>query len=160
MIRQGNAGASSTATDTLPAHAEMTADASSGATDVGGPGVRLMRWLLGINLALVALQAFSAGLFLSGYAGAAALHRAVAQALGLGALIQAVTAVVLWRRHRVPGRVAGAGAVLFVVVVLELVLGFRRLYWLHVPIGVGLFGGLQRHMNRLETRSRATSAQS
>jgi hypothetical protein len=40
--------------------------------------------------------------------------------------------------------------VLFVLVVLQVGVGFRRLYWLHVPIGVGLFAWLIRQSERLD----------
>jgi hypothetical protein len=48
-----------------------------------------------------------------------AIHAVVAVALLLGALIQAVAAVVLWRRRRVPAWVAGVSVSLFVIVFLE-----------------------------------------
>lgn len=87
---------------------------------------------------------------MSGYALALTIHRAAAVALQLGALIQIVTAVVLWRQRRVPGWVAGASLGLFAIAFLQTGLGFRRMYWLHVPIGVGMFGGLLRQTSRLD----------
>src|SRR5713226_5739113 len=118
----------------------MTTDASKATTDAAGQGIRLVRRLVVINLGLVALQALSAGLLMSGYARALTVHAILAVALEFGALIQAVAAVVLWRRRRVPPWVAGVGVGLFVIVLLQTGLGYRRSYWLHVPIGVGLFG--------------------
>ena len=82
----------------------MTTDASKGATDAGGQGIRLIRWLVVINLGVVALQALSAGFLLSGDGRAVRVHQVGAVALQLGALVQAVSAVVLWRRRRVPGQ--------------------------------------------------------
>jgi heme A synthase len=113
--------------------------------------MRSIRWLVSINLGLVALQALSAGLFLSGYGSGAIAHRSGAIALQLVTLVQAVTAIVLWRRRRVPPWVAGVSVALFVVMFVQAGLGYRKLFWLHVPIGVGIFGGLTRQMNRLET---------
>ena len=104
----------------------MTTGASKGISDAAGQGIRLIRWLVGINLGLVALQAVSAGFFLSGYQRAMAVHAVVGQALTLGALIQAVTAVVLWRRRRVPAWVAGLSLGLFVIVFLQVGLGYRK----------------------------------
>jgi hypothetical protein len=104
-----------------------------------------------MNLGLVALQPISAGFFMSGYGPAVAVHSFVGLALLLGALIQAVTAIVWWRRSGLLGRAAVSGVVLFVMVVLEVRLGFSRVYWLHVPIGVGLFGGLIRQSIELGT---------
>lgn len=104
---------------------------------------------MGINLGLVALQPLSAGLFMSGYGRALTVHAVVALALLVGALVQAVAAIVLWRRRRVPAWVAGVSLGLFVTVFLQNGFGYNRQYWLHVPIGVGLFGGLIRQTSRL-----------
>jgi hypothetical protein len=101
------------------------------------------------NLALVALQAVSAGFFLSGFGRAVDIHTGVAHALQLGALAQLAVAVVSWRRGRVPASVMGASIGLFVMVFLQVGLGYTKQYWLHVPIGVGLFGGLVRQTSRL-----------
>jgi hypothetical protein len=81
----------------------MTTGALKGTSDTAGQGIRLIRWLVGINLGLVALQAVSAGFFLSGYQRAMTVHAGVALALQFGALIQAAAAGVLWRQRRVPG---------------------------------------------------------
>jgi hypothetical protein len=135
----------------------MTAEGSTGTTDAGGQGIRAIRRLVVINLGLVALQALSAGFFLSGYGRAVTVHAVVAQALQFGALIQAVTAVVLWRRRRVPAWVAGLSIGLSVIVFLQVGLGHTKRYWLHVPIGVGIFGWLTRQVNRLDTLWRTTT---
>jgi succinate-acetate transporter protein len=116
----------------------------------------LVRRLVVINLAFVALQALSAGFLMSGYAPALKVHAIVAVALQFGALIQAVAAVVQWRRRRVPAWVAGVSIGLFVIVLLQVGFGYRGLYWLHVPIGVGIFGGLTRQVTRLDTVLRTT----
>jgi hypothetical protein len=125
-------------------------------SDAAGQSVRLIRWLVGINLGLVALQAVSAGFFLSGYQRAMPVHRVVAVALQCGALIQASAAVVLWRQRRVPAWMAGFGIGLFVVLLLQVGLGYRKQYWLHVPIGVGMFGWLTRQASRLDALRRTT----
>ena len=129
----------------------MTTEASTGNSAAAGHGIRLIRRLVGINLGFVALQALSAGFFMSGYARALTVHAIVAVALQLGALIQAVAAIVLWRRRRVPPWMAGVSLGLFIIVFLQVGFGYQRWYWLHVPIGVGIFGGLMRQANRLET---------
>jgi len=138
----------------------MTTDASKATTDAGWQGIRLVRRLVVINLWLVALQALSAGFLMSGYARVLTVHAIVAVALQFGALIQAVAAVVLWRRRRVPAWVGGVGIGLFVIVFLQTGLGYRRSHRLHVPIGVGIFGGLTRQMNRLDTLWRTTGTRS
>lgn len=134
----------------------MMTDALNATTRAGAKGIRLVRWLVIVNLAFVALQALSAGFLMSGYASALKAHAIVAVALQFGALVQAVAAIVQWRRGRVPAWVAGVSIGLFVVVFLQVGFGFRRLYWLHVPIGVGIFGGLTRQVNRLDTLWRTT----
>jgi len=122
-----------------------------------GRGITVIRSLVLINLAFVALQPVSAGFFLSGYGRAVTIHRIVALALQFGALAQAVTAVVLWRQRRIPARVAGMSIALVLMVFLQNGLGYSKRFWLHVPIGVGLFGGLIRQAGWLETLSRADS---
>lgn len=160
MTEPGNTSALSTATDTPTAHARMTTDASKGPTDAAGQGIRLIRRLVVINLGLVALQPLSAGFFLSGYERAVTVHAVVALALQLGALVQAVAAVILWRRRRVPAGVAGISLGLFVIVFLEVGLGYNKSYWLHVPIGVGIFGWLIRQASALDTLWRTVRARS
>jgi hypothetical protein len=145
MMERGNTTALSTAMDTPIVQAGMSVG-----IDVAGQGVRLIRRLVATNLALVAIQAISAGFFLSGYGRAVTVHVAAALALELGALIQAITAIVLWRRGRVPARVVGLGIGLFVMVMLQVALGYTKQFWLHVPLGVGLFGGLIRQARLLD----------
>ena len=116
-----------------------------------------MRQLVMINLGFVALQALSAGLLMSGYDYASRVHQGVAVALQLGAVIQAVTATVQWRRRRVPRFIARASIALLVMVFLQVWAGFNREYWLHVPIGVGLVVGLIRQKSVLDAARSATS---
>jgi len=113
-----------------------------------------------MNLGLVTLEPLSAGFFLSGYERAVTIHAVVALALELGALMQAVTAVVLWRRRRVPAWLARESIGLFVSMFLEVGLGYSKRHWLHVPIGVGMFGWLIRQTSKLDTLWRATGARS
>lgn len=129
-------------------------------TDAIGRSIRLIRRMAVFNLGLVALQPLSAGFFLSGYGRATAVHAIVALALQVGAFVQAVTAIVLWRRRRVPAWVAGLGIGLFVMVFLQVGFGYRKSFWLHVPIGVAIFGWLIRQVNMLDTLSRTIGARS
>jgi hypothetical protein len=138
----------------------MTTIDAKGSTDAGRQGIRLIRRLVAINLALVALQPLSAGFFLSGYQHAMTVHAVVGLVLQFGVLIQAVTAVVLWRLGRVPAWVTGLSIGLFVIVFLQVGLGYKKSYWLHVPIGVGIYGWLTRQVNTLDTLWRTTEARS
>ena len=104
----------------------------------------VIRWLVVLSVTLVMLQAVSAGISLSGYVVGATIHKAVAPALQVATLVQVIIAVVQWRRGRVPGWVAGFSLGLFAVVFLQAGFGYRRWFWLHVPIGVGIFSGLTR----------------
>jgi heme A synthase len=148
MTEMGNATASAAAVDTMTARAGRTTGAVKASGEAGSRGIRWIRQLCAVNLGLVALQAISAGFFLSGYGVAVVVHRDVALVLQAVVLLQAVVAVVLWRRGRIPASLAGLSVGLLVMVFLQVGLGFRKVYWLHVPIGVGLFGGLTRQMNR------------
>jgi len=121
-------------------------------------GIGVIRALVLINLALVAFQPISAGFFLSGYGLAAKAHGGVALALQLGVLVQAITAVVLWRLRRVPAWVAGLSIGLFVMVFLQVGLGYRRSFWLHVPLGVAMVVGLMRQINMLNALWRERTA--
>lgn len=123
--------------------------------DVGGWGVELIRGLVIVNLVLVALQALSAGFFLSGDGRGVNAHAAGAIALQCGVLLQAVSALVLWRTRRLPGWVAGMCLGLLVVVFLEAGLGHSKRFWLHLPLGVLIFGGLTRQLGRLEALRRS-----
>jgi hypothetical protein len=137
MTESVHAGASSTAT-------------GEPSIAVGGWGIELIRGLVIVNLVLVALQALSAGFFLSGDGRGVNAHSAGAKALLGVVLIQAVGAAVLWRRRRLPGWVAGNCLVPLVIVLLEMGLGRSKQYWLHLPLGVLIFGGLTRQLGRLE----------
>lgn len=129
-------------------------------TEATGRGVILIRRLVRINMGLVALQPLSAGLFLSGYERAVTVHSGVAAALLLGALVQLITASLMWRRRRVPAWIGGVSIGLFVIVLAQMALGINKLYWLHVPVGVGMFGWLTRLSIKLDAPSPVSGAQS
>jgi hypothetical protein len=59
-----------------------------------------------------------------------------------------------------PASVAAVSIGLFVMVSFEVGLGYTNRYWLHVPIGVGIFGGLTRRVTRLDTLWSATGTRS
>ena len=135
---------------TRPAYAGMTSHASKRTADAAGRGIRLIRRIVVVNLALAALQPVTAGFFLSGYGLGTTVHSVLAMALLVGALIQAVTGSILWRGRRVPAWVAGMGIGLLVMVCLQFGFGYRKVFWLHVPIGVGIVVGLIRQATMLD----------
>jgi|SRR5689334_5878055 len=132
---------------------------STKVVDIAGAGARLIPRLVGINLAFAALQPVSAGLFLSGYERAVSVHAVIGIGLVIGVLVQAVASVVVWRRGA-PAWQMRVSLILFAVVLIQLALGYNKVYWLHVPIGVGLFGWLIRLRARVATLWLAAGAQS
>lgn len=122
-------------------------------------GTQALRRLAGFNLLLIGLQPLSAGLFLSGYERAVTVHAGVAHLLMVTAFLQAVYGLVLWRRLRVPGWIAGLSVLVFAIVFVEVGFGYNKWYWLHVPVGVGMFGGLTRQVIRLDETLRASGGQ-
>ncbi len=109
---------------------------------IGDKGMKTIKWLTAISLGLVALQPISAGFFLSGFNHASTAHLVVAVTLQLVVAIQCVTAIVLWLRHRLSVRGAGLCVVLFTTVMVEAWAGRHMQFWLHLPIGVGIFAWL------------------
>lgn len=103
-----------------------------------------LRIIVPLHLTAVLLQAMSAGFFFSGHAGAVPAHEMGARLLGLIALTQAGLALFFWRRGGGPGWFVGASVALLVAEALQIGAGYGRVYWLHVPLGVLLFGGLTR----------------
>src|SRR5262245_6063476 len=123
-----------------------------------GSNLKWIRLLVLVNFALVALQAVSAGLVMSGSGPAVILHARGGLALGLGALLQVIGAVILSARRRAPGWVVRSALVLFVLVVLQIVAGHTKRYWFHVPVAVGLFGALLQQTNRLNAQRAAAAS--
>lgn len=126
-------------------------DVSARTAGAGGQDIRLIRWLVVINLAMVALQPVSAGLLMSGFGRALPVHAFGGLALQLVLLVQVGAAALLWWQRRAPAWVAGVSIALFVIVLLQNAFGHNRQYWLHVPIGVALVGALNRQRRSLDT---------
>lgn len=135
-------------------------DVSARTASAGGQDIRLIRWLVVINLVLAALQPVSAGLLMSGFGRAVPVHATVGLALPLVLLVQAGVSVFLWRRGRAPAWAAGVSIALFVAVLLQNAFGHNRQYWLHVPIGVAVVVALNRQKSSLDALWRVTGARS
>jgi len=125
-------------------------DVSMSTAGGGGQDIRVIRWLVGLNLLMAALQPVSAGLLMSGFGPALRVHAAGGLTLQLVLLVQVGAAALLWRHRRAPARVTGVSLALFVVVLLQNALGHGAQYWLHVPMGVGLVGALNRLRSSLD----------
>ena len=126
----------------------MTVDSRSSsqrdrpATSVRRPGiVRAMQVVLWLLAVAVFAQAILAGLFLDGASGWRAWHAINGMlVLPLLALIQAVLAVLVWRRGRGPGRLAIASGGLLLALLVQNVLGQTSQIAVHVPLGLAIFG--------------------
>jgi hypothetical protein len=98
-------------------------------------------WALArVQAAMVFMQAVFAGGFLSGRTGLRYAHGVNAGLLWLVSFVLMVVAVVTWRRGRSPGWVAAVASGLWVVLEVQIAAGEAGMLWIHVPLGVGIFG--------------------
>lgn len=120
-------------------------------------------WALArVQAAMVLLQAVFAGGFLSGRDGFRDAHGVNAGLLWLVSTALVVIAVAAWRRGRSPGLVAAATAALWVALEAQIAAGESGLLWVHVPLGVAIFGStvaivLGTRMPRGSTEDRTRS---
>lgn len=122
-------------TPVAPAPDPATADDNPNAT---------LAWLLWGVVGAVLVQAMLAGAFISGVANLRMAHVWVALVLPWYAIVPAVAAGARRRAGTLSGRVAVACYVLPVVLWVQEALGhmpFPVSTAIHVPLGVGLFGG-------------------
>ena len=88
------------------------------------------------------------------------IQRLVLLNLGLVA-IQALSAGFLMSGHGPSSTIhAGVARALPLGALIQAVAGYTRRYWLHVPIGVGLFGGLIRQTSGLDKLRRTGTRES
>jgi hypothetical protein len=104
---------------------------------------RLLPAVVSLHLLLIPLQALTAGLFLSGEGRAVQGHQIGAQIIMVVAITQAVLATLYWRRGG-PRWFFIASLLVLVMEVLQMGAGYNKIFWAHLPLGVGLFGGLTR----------------
>jgi hypothetical protein len=107
------------------------------------PALRVVAVLHALSLVL---QPVLAGLFLSGQDSAIDSHATNASIVVLLGLVLSVLAFLTWRRRLVPRQVFTVSASLWVAEGLQMGAGYAHLMWLHVPLGVLLFGGLAQLM--------------
>jgi hypothetical protein len=108
--------------------------------DVAGATPAWPAWVFRIVVTVEAVLAFNqavfAGRFINGDYGAVATHSTGAAVTGLVLLVEAVAAVLLWRPGRGPGWPIPAALGLFLLVGVQIALGFTRALAVHVPLGV------------------------
>jgi hypothetical protein len=119
------------------------------------------RWvwaLTRVQAAMVFLQAVLAGGVLSGWAGFRVAHGVNAGLLWVVSIAVIVAATVGWRTGRSPGWVAGAAAALWVALEVQIASGESGLLWLHVPLGMAIFGTTVAIVLGTRTRRRFADA--
>lgn len=103
------------------------------------------RWLFRVASTVSAImlfdQAVFAGQFLDGAFGSLHTHRENATLAGISVLVTLVAAVLRFRPGRGPAWPIAAAVLLFGLIAAQIALGFARVIWLHVPLGVGLIVG-------------------
>lgn len=102
----------------------------------------LLRTIIVLLAMSVFAQSVMMGHYLSGHDSSLAAHRIGAMVTALLALLQFVVAVLYAVRDkgsRTPVVIAG---IMVVAVVVEMIAGFKHILFLHVPLGVALFGSI------------------
>jgi hypothetical protein len=103
----------------------------------------LSRWLLAAVLTLHALLAVAQPVLIGGYLQGdfdlIAAHGVNGSLLPATAFVAAVAAVVFWAR-RGPGWPVVVLAILWLAEFVQMTLGWLRVLWVHVPLGVAIVG--------------------
>jgi hypothetical protein len=108
--------------------------------------LRLLRGVLSIHLLAVIAQATLAGMFLSGTATALSWHEMTARAVAAICLLQIVTTVLLRVRSGCPTWMLISAIAILLAEVLETYSGYRGILVVHVPLAMGIFGGVMRQL--------------
>jgi hypothetical protein len=111
-----------------------------------------------VNALALFLQPVLAGMFLSGQDSAIDLHATTATVVVALGLVLAVLGFLAWRRRLVGRAVFTVSVALLVVEVLQTAIGYAHLMWLHVPLGVLLFGGMVQLMPQVLRAGRSATA--
>jgi len=107
------------------------------------PALRVVAVLHALSLLL---QPILAGMFLSGHDSAIDSHATNASILVSLCLVMTVLAFLAWRRELVPRPVFTVAASMLVAEGLQMMAGYAHLMWMHIPLGVLLFGALAQLM--------------
>jgi hypothetical protein len=108
--------------------------------------VSVLRVVLLIHLLTVVAQATLAGMFLSGSVVALSWHEMTARGLVGICLLQIVITVLLRVRGGCPTWVLISGIAILLAEVLETSSGYRGILVVHVPLALGIFGGILRQL--------------
>jgi hypothetical protein len=95
-----------------------------------------------VNTLALIVQAVLAGMFLSGQDSAIDLHATTATAVVALGLVLTILGFLAWRRRLVERSAFTVSTALLVTEVAQTAIGYAHLMWLHVPLGVVLFGGV------------------
>jgi hypothetical protein len=106
----------------------------------------VLRMVLLIHLLAVVAQATLAGMFLSGSGMALLLHEMTARGLVGICLLQIAITVLLRVRGGCPAWVLISAIAILLAEMLETYSGYRGLLAVHVPLALGIFGGIMRQL--------------
>jgi hypothetical protein len=109
--------------------------------------LRLLRGVLLIHLLAVIAQATLAGKFLSGSATALSWHEMTARAVAAICLLQIAATVPLRVRSGCPTWMLTSAIAILLAEVLETYSGYRGILAVHVPLAMGIFGGIMRQLS-------------
>ncbi len=109
-------------------------------------GLSLLRVVLSIHLLAVIVQATLAGMFLSGSVMALPLHEMTARALVGICLFQIAIAILLRVRGACPTWMLISAIAILLAELLETYSGYRGILAVHVPLALGIFGGIMRQL--------------
>ena len=106
----------------------------------------LLRGVLSIHLLAVIAQATLAGMFLSGSGTALSWHEMTARALAGICVLQIATTGLLRVRGVCPTWMLISAIAILLTEVLETYSGYRGILVVHVPLAMGIFGGVMRQL--------------
>ncbi len=108
--------------------------------------MKIMRIVLIGSVLTMLVQATFAGKMLGGDDQAANLHEMTAKVLVLLGCVQLGMAILLRFMNLCPRWLVAASALLLIAEVAEFALGHLHYVMVHVPLGVGIFGGAVRQL--------------
>jgi hypothetical protein len=115
-------------------------------TNLTSPAIRLLRLIIPINLLTVLLQAVWAGSFMSGNDTAVTLHLLTARVLIGLSMVQIGAAVYLRVRRECPPSIVASTIGVLLAEIIEIYSGYKHILVLHVPLAIGIFGGIMRQL--------------